>query len=159
MLYGARATGNVTSDVRIGVMNTLTGKNDNNANLSQTAVAAQKRFGLSNVQALFTNQQSFGGIDPNAESNSSNASLEGLFKSDDGQKSLWAGVHQSFKEGISDQTGFYNLGGQFQNADWNFSTDFIYAQENYFTDLGFNLRVENFDAVRDTVIRLSLIHI
>ena len=155
LLYGVRATGNLTDDVRVGVMNTHTGKSDSSPSLNQTAVAAQKQFGLSNIKGLFVSQQAFDDFDPQRENSSKNVSLEGLFKSSDGKRSIWAGAHQSFKDGFDEKTGFYNLGGQYQNSEWNTSTNMMIVQENYFTDLGFNLRVNNFDAIRDTSIRVG----
>jgi len=155
LLYGLRATGNVSDDVRVGIMNTHTTGNNETTALNQAAVAVQKRFGLSNVQAIFTNQQGFNKYDPIKKSFSRNASLEGLFKSNDGQKSIWAGVHQSYRDGFYNQNGFYNLGGEFQNANWNIQTNAMMVQNNYFTDLGYNLRIDNYDAIRDTVVRLG----
>ena len=155
LLYGLRATGNVTDDVRVGVMNTHTLSNDETNAQNQSVLAVQKRFGLSNIQGLLTNVQDFDKFSPIDNSFSRNASLEGLFKTDDGQKTLWAGVHQSFKDGFNDKRGFYNLGGQYQNPNWNISTNAMLVQENYFTDLGFNFRIDNFDASRDTSIRVG----
>jgi len=155
LLYGLRATGNVRSDVRVGVMNTQTGESDEFNAKNQTAVAVQKNFGLSNIQGLFVNQQEFDGFRQVKDGYSRNASLESLIKSDDGQRSAWVGAHQSFKKGIKDKTGFYMFGGEIRTAKWNLLTSNIIAQENYFTDLGYNLRVENYDAIRDTSIRVG----
>lgn len=153
ILYGLRATGNVTKDVRLGVMNIHTGKSDESSALNQSAVAVQKRFGLSNIQALFTNRQGYDDFDPIKNSYSRNLSVEGNYTSNDGQKSVFGSVNHSFKDGFTDKTGFYNMGASFKNPSWDLFAGFTQAQENYYTDMGFNLRVENYDAVRDTIIR------
>ena len=155
LLYGLRATGNISDDVRIGIMNTHTTANEDNTGQNQAAFSVQKRFGLSNVQALFANRQAFDKFDPIKKDFSRNASLEGLFKTDDGQKTVWVGVHQSYKDGFNNKNGFYNLGGEYQNPQWNIRSSGMIVQDNYFTDLGFNLRIDNYDAIRDTSIRLG----
>ena len=155
LLYGLRATGNVRKDVRVGVMNTHTAASDESTGLNQSAVAVQKTFGLSNIQALFVNQQGFDKFDIINKDYSRNASLEGLFRTDDGQKSAWVGLHQSFKDEFTEKTGFYNIGGEFRNPNWNLSTNAMMVQENYFADLGFNLRIDNYDALRDTSLRVG----
>jgi len=155
LLYGLRATGNVTDDVRVGIMNTHTAANAETTGLNQSAVSVQKRFGLSNIQGLFVNQQGFDKLDPIKNDFSRNASLEGLFKTNDGQKTMWIGLHQSFKDGFTDKTGFYNLGGEYINSNWQLLTSAMIVQENYFTDLGYNLRIDNYDALRDTSIRIG----
>ncbi len=155
LIYGVRATGNVTESLRAGIMNTHSAATDNSASLNQSAVSVQKRFGLSFVQALFTNQQSFDRLDPIKQTASRNLSLEGNYTSNDGQKSVWGGLHRSFKNGFSGKNGFHNFGARFQNANWQLSTDFTNVQENYTTDMGFNIRIENFDALRDTTIRVG----
>lgn len=155
LLYGLRATGNVSKDVRVGVMNTHTGKSEETIGQNQTAIAVQKRFGLSTIQGLFVNQQGFDNFNPIDKSFSRNAGLEGKYKSDDGKTELYGSLHQSFKDGYQDKTGFYNFGAGYQNASWNVQTSMMIVQENYFTDMGFNLRVDNYDAERDTSIRLG----
>jgi hypothetical protein len=136
-------------------MNTHTTANEDNTGQNQAAFSVQKRFGLSNVQALFANRQAFDKFDPIKKDFSRNASLEGLFKTDDGQKTVWVGVHQSYKDGFNNKNGFYNLGGEYQNPQWNIRSSGMIVQDNYFTDLGFNLRIDNYDAIRDTSIRLG----
>ncbi len=155
LLYGVRATGNVTESIRAGIMNTHSGATAQSTSLNQSAMSVQKRYGLSYVQALFTNQQGFDGIDAISKSASRNLSLEGFYSSDDGQKSVWMGLHRSFKDGFNNKTGFYNFGGKFQNANWELFAAFTQVQENYTTDMGYNIRIENYDALRDTTIRVG----
>lgn len=155
LIYGLRATGNLTETLRAGVMNTHTASNDENTGLNQSAISVQKRYGLSYIQGLFTNQHGFDGINAIDGSASRNLSLEGNYTTNDGQKSIWGGLHRSFKSGYTDKAGFYTAGARFQNANWELSADFMSVQENYATDMGYNIRIENYDALRDTSIRVG----
>ncbi len=155
LIYGLRATGNITETLRAGAMNTHSAATSETTGLNQSAISIQKRFGLSFIQALVTNQQGFDDINPIDKTGSRNVSLEGNYTSNDGQKSVWGGLHRSFKSGNTNKTGFYSFGARYRNANWEVSTDFNTVQENYTTDMGFNLRIDNYDALRDTSIRVG----
>jgi hypothetical protein len=82
-----------------------------------------------------------------------NLSLEGVYQSDNGAVTVWGGVHGSGKSGFNNNNMVFNTGMKYQNANWSFDTDLVLFQENYFADLGFTARVNNYDAARDTTIR------
>ena len=86
-----------------------------------------------------------------------NAGLEGAFISDDGQISLWGAIHNSWKPNISGNNRFYNTGFAFNNPNWEVVVANGSVLENYYADLGFIARIENYDAERDTSIRVGFI--
>ena len=153
ILYGARLTGNLTPTTRIGVLNVHSRTTENSLGQNQSAFAVNKQFGRSFIQGMFLNRQAFDGGEYLSSDFGRNLSLEGLYASDNGRFNLWAGAHQSFKPEIDDKTGFYNVGLEFTNQNWQILSDFNFVQPNYFADLGFVIRRDNFDAARDTVIR------
>lgn len=155
ILYGARLTGNVRKDVRIGLMNVQSLASESSLAQNQSAVSARKQFGRSFIQAMMVNRQSFEDSEFSKTDYGRNLSLEAVYSSTDGQLSFWGAGHRSFKHDIEDKQMIYNTGLNWQNQTWQFFTDNTIFQENYYADLGFLVRVENYDADRDTVIRVG----
>ena len=153
ILYGLRATGNINTNNRIGVMNIHSRATGSALAQNQTAVSVKRQFGRSFVQGLFLNRQAFNNTEALQDDYGRNISLEGLYQSDNGKVQAWGAAHTSLKAGYSDQNMVFNAGGRYRNANWTFMTDLTMFQENYFADLGFTARVNNFDAERDTTIR------
>ena len=153
LLYGLRLTGNLNPNLRIGAMNVHSLKSESTTAQNQSALSFQRRFGRSYIQGLFLNRQGMDGIESVENDYGRNLSLEGAYVSDNGQYVAKLGVHRSYKNGFSDNTGFYNAEFSFTNPAWEIGVDHVMMQENYFADLGFIARIENYDAVRDTVIR------
>ena len=153
ILYGARLTGNLTPDMRMGFMNIHSLKTDDALAQNQSAFTLKKQFGRSYIQGMFLNRQAFSEGELLGDDYGRNVSLETAYLSDNGQVSAWVGGHLSFKEGYKDKRGMYNVGFNFTNPSWEILSDFFTLQENFFADMGFIARVENYDAERDTTIR------
>ncbi len=155
ILYGVRLSGNLTKDLRIGAMNIHSSDNDESPGQNHSAFSLQKKFGRSFIQGMFLNRQAFDKTDAIKNDYGRNLSLESAYISDDGDLSLWFGTHLSFKEDYKDKTGFYNAGLFFQNTRWEILHNINLMRENYFADMGFINRIENYDAEMDTVIRMG----
>ena len=153
ILYGARLTGNINKELRMGFMNIHSLGTEEAFGQNQTAFALKKQFGRSFVQGMFLNRQAVNDGEWIQDDFGRNLSLESAYLSDNGQISLWGGGHLSFKDGYSNNQGMYNAGFTFRNPSWEIQADFLTLQENYFSDMGFIARVENYDAERDTLIR------
>lgn len=155
ILYGMRLTGNISPTSRIGVMNVHSLKSDNTAAQNQSAISYQKRFGRSIVQGIFLNRQGFDDAKTISGDYGRNTSLEGIYTSDNGQYILAGSMHHSFKKNVSDNQGFYTISAAFTNPSWEMGIDNVYMQENYFADMGFVARIENYDAENDRIVRLG----
>ncbi len=155
ILYGLRLTGNVTQDIRLGVMNIQSRSTDTALGQNQSAVSIKKQFGRSFIQGMFLNRQAFDGTETVEGDYGRNASVEGLYASENGKLGIWGATHASFKEGYSKNNFVFNTGFQYTNSTWEIITDNIFFQENYFADMGFTARVNNYDAARDTIIRVG----
>ncbi len=153
ILYGARLNGNLSKDLRIGVMNIHSSGDDETPGQNNSAISLQKKFGRSFIQGMFLNRQAFDKTEVLSDDFGRNASLEAAYISNTGQFTTWVGAHQSIKKGFTEKTGFYNFGITAQNTNWEFLSDFVLMQDNYFADMGFVARIQNYDAARDTVIR------
>ncbi len=155
ILYGARLTGNLNKKTRLGVMNIHSLKSDNTAAQNQSAVAMQRNFGRSFVKGMFLNRQGFDGTSSIENDFGRNTSIEGVYISNDGKMAGWASAHHSFKSEVKSKTGFYTYGVAYTDPSWEILLASATIQENYFADLGFVQRIENYDAVRDTSIRIG----
>lgn len=155
IVYGARLTGNITKSTRVGLMNIHSASSDNTNAQNQTAISVQKQMGLSYFKGYVLNRQGFDGVNSISSDYGRNVGLEAAYNSDNGQLALWISGHQSFKKDITSKTGFYTGGMAFTNPNWEILVANGYTQENYFADMGFVQRIENYDAARDTVIRVG----
>ena len=153
IIYGLRLSGNASPDVRLGVMNIHTATTENSFGQNNTAISVKKQFGRSFVQGMFLNRQAFDGTESVQGDYGRNTSLEAAYISEDGQYTTWLGLHHSFKEGFTEKTGHYNAGFSYSDSRWEFVSDWLMMQDNYFADMGFINRVNNYDAARDTTIR------
>jgi hypothetical protein len=155
ILYGARLTGNLTNTLRLGVMNIHSLASDNSNAQNQSAFSMQKLFGRSFVKGMLLNRQGYDDFSAVEGDYGRNTSLEAAYVRDDGQVSAWVGIHHSFKPEVSGNTGFYTAGFEFNNPAWEGIIASAITQENYFADMGFVARIQNYDAVRDTIIRIG----
>lgn len=153
ILYGARATGNIDKNNRIGIMNVHSRSSANSFAQNQSAISYKRQFGRSFIQGLFLNRQAYDKIDAIENDYGRNISVEGFYLSDDEKLKFWGATHGSIKAGLNTKNMVYNTGIRYQNANWTFETEGVMFQENYFSDMGFTARVNNYDAERDSTIR------
>ncbi|MEM1215890.1 MAG: DUF5916 domain-containing protein [Bacteroidota bacterium] len=154
ILFGARLTGNATENLRIGLMNVQTRANENQAAQNYlTAAFNQRIFQRSSISGMFINRQAFTDGSLSNTDYTRNADLELNLQSADGTWEGWAGYHQSLRKNINNANAYWNAGGAYTGANMNFVFDYVSVGENYFADVGFVNRIDNYDAVRDTTIR------
>lgn len=155
ILYGARISGNVTDDLRLGAMNIQTRETDDfNAQNYTVAAVQQKVLSRSNVKALFINRNSTSTIE-NEQTNDFNrlGGMEFQYVSKDGKLGGSAKYHQAVtSEQLSDNS--FAMGEVYYDSK-NFFTGFSYSQvgENFISDVGFVPRLDNYDPIRDTTVR------
>jgi hypothetical protein len=152
--WGARLTGNVTDDLRIGLLDVQTRATDEQAAQNYfTAAFSQRVLERSSIRGMFINRQSWSEGRLHPTDYTRNADLEFNYQSGDGSLQAWSGYHHSFREEVNDKQVFWNAGGAYTQPNFNFLVDFVTVGENYFADVGFVNRLDNYDAVRDTSIR------
>jgi len=164
IIGGARLTGGVSPTTRIGIMDIQTAARGDFAAQNYSALSVnQNVFGRSVVKGYFFNRQGFQSesqkaVDP-LGAWGRNAGTTFDYISRTGKWNAWGAYHQSFKPGIrSDdkflETGFGYTGNRFSNI-----VDLVHMGTNYYTDMGYVQRIENYDAARDTSIRVGFNHI
>ena len=156
ILFGARLSGNLDDNWRIGLMNMHT--RGDNVDLSQnySAAAFERRlFKRSTIKGMFLNRQAVDGTDFSATDYGRNADVEFTYQNNQGNWVAWAGYHRSFQPGPSDKARFMNTGFWYNGRNVEVVTDILNMGTNYYADMGFLARIENYDAERDTTIRLG----
>ncbi|MEL6924281.1 MAG: DUF5916 domain-containing protein, partial [Bacteroidota bacterium] len=151
--FGARLTGNVTGSTRVGLLNVQTRANDDQLGQNYTTAAVNQRlFGRTVVKGIFINRQAYDGGFVQDDFGR-NAGLEFRYQSIDGSLTGWIGSHHSFKPNVSGDNHFYEFGGSYQGKVFSTTLDWVSVGTNYFNDVGFANMLDNYDALRDTVIR------
>ena len=156
IFFGARLSGNVNKDLRIGLMNMQTRqKNDFHAQ-NYTAAAFHKQvFSRSVVKGYIHNRQATGSDTSNYNRN---AGLEFLYRSPDGRFQSFLGYAKSFNPGIKSKNYFFNSGIGYDNRSVSVYTNFAGIGDNYVADMGYFRGQEYYDAVRDTSVKIGMIH-
>ena len=160
ILFGARLSGNLSKKTRMALMNVQTGKTDTYAAENFSAVTVSQRvLKRSSVSGYFLNRQAFLNEtqkknDPLSEFGR-NAGLSFEYTNLKGNWNGWASYHNSSKPTIEKNNNYYGIGYQYNGRTFGNVIDFTSVGTNYFTDMGFVTRISNYDAVRDTSIRVG----
>ncbi len=155
---GARISGNLTKKFRVGLMNMQTVAKGDAAAQNYTALTFNQQVqSRSSIKGYFLNKQ---GIEDSKHKFNDpldrygrNGGLQYDFVSKSGKWNAWTGNHFSFKEGIKSPQYYINSGAGYFSKNWNAIVDFGKITDNYYTDMGFLQRINNYDALLDTTIR------
>ena len=160
IIAGARITGNIASRTRIGIMDMQTKAKGDFAAQNYSAISVNQQVLKRSVfKAYFLNRTAIETAkhpvtDP-LDKYGRNAGGEFNFNSENGTIQAWAGYHYSMKKNISDKNAYLNLGTGYFTRKFFSLLNYDNLGTNYYADMGFVQRVENYDAVRDTVIRVG----
>lgn len=164
ILGGARITGNVSPSTRIGLMNMQTGNKGDYKMENFTAASVNQRvLKRSVVKAYFLNRQGFLSDEEKKHNPLAaygrNAGTEFNYTNVAGTWSAWGAYHKSFKPTVTDKDAFADIGFEYNTRRFNVVVDAVDVGTNYYTDMGFVQRIENYDAARDTTIRMGFRHL
>ena len=160
IIMGARVTGNISNSTRIGFMDMQTGALNGYRPENYMATSVSHRvLKRSVIKAYFLNRENF---ITSAEKEANplnaygrNAGTEFNYINSTGKWNVWAAYHHSFKQNIKKDNQYMNTGFQFTNRHWGIVTDMGSVGTNYYTDMGFVARIDNYDALKDTVVRMG----
>lgn len=156
IVAGARITGNLGKKLRIGAMNMQTRATDEFDAQNYTAASAHYRvLDRSLIKVYGTNRQNTSPGAENQRDYGRNYGTELLYQNAGGSVVGWLGAHLSDKDGYRNQNGFYQFGGLYTGRNISLLSDFVSVGTNYFADMGFIARIDNYDALRDTSVRLG----
>jgi hypothetical protein len=164
ILGGVRLTGSVTPTTRIGVMDIQTGGKGDFAAQNYSAVSInQNVFGRSVIKGYYLDRESFmtdaaKQADPLAAwGRNAGATFDYISRS--GKWNSWLAYHTSFKPGVHGSNNYIETGFGYTGSRFSNMLDLVTLGTNYYTDMGFVQRIVNYDAERDTSIRLGFSHI
>ncbi len=164
IIAGARLSGDITKSTRIGIMNMETASKGDTYGDNYSALSInQNVLKRSVVKGYFLNRES---IEPAAvklqdplSKYGRNAGLEFDYANLQGSWNGWASYHQSFKPGITTDNRYMEAGVSYNSRHFSTTVDLVSLGTNYYTDMGYVQRINNYDAVRDTTIRVGFKHL
>ncbi|MBS1972796.1 MAG: carbohydrate binding family 9 domain-containing protein [Bacteroidetes bacterium] len=158
IIGGARLSGNIAKSTRVGAMSMQTQSQGDYYAENFTAVSVnQNVMKRSSIKGYFLNRSSF---EPDSVKQSDplskwgrNSGIEFDYSNLPGTWTGYATFQQSYKPGIHSDNHYVEGGGTFNNKNLKVILDAMDVGTNYYTDMGFVQRINNYDAARDTTIR------
>jgi hypothetical protein len=141
-------------------MDMQTGRQGNYSPENFSAFTIHRRvLARSNIKAYFMNRENYIS-EAEAKQNPLNKygrNAGGIFDytTIDGKFSTWASYNHSFKENIKDDNFYAETGFMTTTKHWTTMFDIGNVGKNYYTDMGYVQRIDNYDALRDTTIRMG----
>ena len=140
---GARLSGKLNDDLRLGLLNMQAAQNRDQGlpSFNYTVAALQQRVGArSNVGGIFVNKQNFTNFSDSTETNADFNRVVGLDYNLATRDNAWNGktfLHRSFsaQEGGDDYTHGLNL--EYRHRNWNVEYDHLYVGEHFNAEVGF----------------------
>jgi len=151
IVYGARVTGNITDDLRIGVMNVQTKKDDDiDAQNNTVAAFNYKVLNRSQVRGLFVNRQETG----NAAINDYARNYGGEFTyiSKKGNFNSSTKYHRSITN-ENTKGSYFGIDGHYATRRLRAGLTLDVLDKDYQADLGFTPRLFNYNADSQSVVR------
>ena len=151
ILYGARLSGKINDDWRVGLLNMQTAKDDKNAlpSFNYTVAALQRKlFSRSNIGLIFVNKQTFADVSDNEEVDAYNRVI-GLDYNLANSDNSWTGkffFHTSLNEDKEENKTPFAQGVRLTHTKRKYSVSWEqqYIGENYDAQVGFVPRTDFF---------------
>ena len=157
--YGARLSGNINKDLRVGAMNLQTRSTEDFGSQNYTSVTAhQQVLGRSVIKGYFHNRQATGEIRSADSRYNRIAGAELNYRSDDGQWRVTGGYGKSWTPELRDDNYYYNGIVSYNSRTIAFYTNLAGVGNNYRADMGFIPRINHIDAARDTTVQIGFNH-
>ncbi len=141
--YGARLSGKVNDDYRIGLLNMQTAPNFDQGlpSYNYTVAAGQRKVGdRSSLGGIFVNKQNFGDFTDSTGTNVNFNRVAGIDFNLATKDNKWNGktfLHRSFSDGEDGDDYVHGAVLQFRERNWNLTYFHAYAGENYNAEVGF----------------------
>ncbi|HMP31014.1 MAG TPA: DUF5916 domain-containing protein, partial [Saprospiraceae bacterium] len=157
IVYGARLTGNLNEKFRIGVFNMQTRDKAVQGGNNFSAVAFQQRvFQRSTFRGIFLNRQGIEGGSLNKNDFGRNGGGDFVFTTNDGKFQSSIGYLHSFKgQEFNANNGQMYYGLEYSGQNFRGFVNVQHVGKNYYTDMGFNSRIENYDPDENRIVRIG----
>lgn len=159
ILYGARLSGNLSPDLRIGAMNLQTKVEGETPGQNYTSVALHQRlFARSTLKGYFHNRQAYHGSEFQFDNYNRVAGLEFDYRTQNNKWRAFGGYGKSWSHNMNDDNYFYNVALGYNGRKFTFYTNWAGVGNNYRPDMGFVPRIRHIDDARDSTIYLGFHH-
>ncbi len=157
ILYGARITGNIHEKLRIGAFNMQTkDENGSGANNFSAFAFQQRVLSRSSFRGIFLNRQGWADGSINKSDFGRNAGGDFVYTTNDGKFQSSVGYLHSFKgKELSTQNGQLYYGLNYSGQNFRGFVNVQHVGKNYYSDLGFNGRIENYDPDANEIVRIG----
>ena len=156
ILYGARLSGNINKNLRIGAMNLQTRETEEFLPQNYTVAAFhQQVLERSVIKGYFHNRDALRSENPDYNRN---MGIEFQYRSADGRFQTFAGYSKSFSPDLKKKDYFYNTGIGYDNRNLSIYTNLAGLGRNYRADMGYIRGQKYYDAERDTAIYIGFNH-
>ncbi len=160
ILFGARVSGNVAKGTRIGLMNIQTGRQGSYSPENYTALSISQRvLKRSTIKGYFLNRENniteAEKLKNPLDAFGRNAGVEFGYNNLKGTWGGWAAYNHSFKQNITTDNAYFNAGFNYNGRHFSTVTDMGNLGTNFYTDMGFVERINNYDADKDTTVRVG----
>lgn len=154
--FGARISGNLTNDLRIGVLDVRTRSTEELNPTNYFVASAQQRvFQRSSIKALFTSKEDYPEEISAEKSYNRTGGAEFNFTSASGAVSGAVRAHwATTEEGLGDNQ-FVAMNGRYRGTNLRAGFNYSMVGENYIAEMGFTPRLHHYDAEQDTTIRIG----
>ncbi|MBR9853081.1 MAG: carbohydrate binding family 9 domain-containing protein [Algicola sp.] len=157
ILYGARITGNLSGNLRVGVMNVQTQKDvDISAQNYTVAAFNHKVMSRSQLRGLFVNRQEIG-VD-SINDYARNFGGEFTFISKKGNLNTTIKYHGSVTDS-KEKGSYFGINGGYSTRRFRAGWTLDVLGKDYRADVGFTPRLFNYDAEAESVVRKGYIFV
>ena len=159
ILYGARLSGNLNKDLRVGLMNLQTKDTEEFVGQNYTSIAFNQRlFGRTILKGYLHNRQAFD--DGEFSKSDYNRAVGGEidFRSQNGNWRGNVGYGASLTDGVKTDNKTYHLIVAHNSRNVSFYSNYMVVGDNYIPDMGFMSDQLHYDAIIDTSYRLGYGH-
>ena len=152
--FGAKLSGNITKNTRLGVLNVATKKGEENVSQNYGVLVGQYQISaVFRGTAFLINRQETKDF---SFLNNYNR-VSGFNLNYNSKNNKWAGlmnIAKSFSNEVSKtNNGFYNLGIWYNTLNTSWRASIRKIEKNYITDIGYVPRLYNYDAITETTVR------
>ncbi len=156
ILYGARLSGNMNKNLRMGLMNLQTRETDGFLPQNYTVASFhQQVMERSVIKGYFQNRDALRGESPDYNRV---GGLEFQYRSADGRFQSFGGYSKSFSPELEKKNYFYNTGIGYDNKNLSVYSNLSGLGKNYRSDMGYIRGQEYYDAERDTSVHIGMNH-
>ena len=157
--YGARLSGNLNPNFRLGLMNIKTRATPSRPEQNYSVgVFNQSLWERSVLRGYVTNRQADVMVNGTDKVDfGRNAGLELNYLNESGTWNYFGSFHLSEKPEIG-LGNYRQLGFEYGGRKWNFRLNYYGMENEYHADMGFIPKMRNYDALNDTVFHLGMEH-